>query len=153
VRVIFDLTRAPPAYPSPRATGARALPQGESGEFAAPLELAMQGPFRGADRASGVCSIGPPRGMARRKAQSVWFRVRCGHGWRLSARQSQRLFGIGPRFPVRVLLKQKRNAQVVSQLLAGTPIGPGGSSDTARVPCCDKARGRHTSSRLRNASR
>jgi len=39
--------------------------------------------------------------------------------------------------------------QVVSQLLAGTPSGPGGSSNAARVPCCDKAR-RH---RPRPASR
>ena len=37
--------------------------------------------------------------------------------------------------------------QVVSQLLAGTPSGPGGSSAAARVPCCGKARRRHTSSR------
>jgi hypothetical protein len=33
-----------------------------------------------------------------------------------------------------------------SQLLAGTPIGPGGSPDAARVPRCDEARGRRTSS-------
>ena len=36
----------------------------------------------------------------------------------------------------------------VSQLLAGTPSGPGGSSNAARVPRCDKARRRRTSSRL-----
>jgi len=41
----------------------------------------------------------------------------------------------------------------VSQLLAGTPSGPGGSSNAARVPRCDEARRRRTSSRLRNASR
>ena len=36
----------------------------------------------------------------------------------------------------------------VSQLLAGTPSGPGGSSNAARVPPCEKARRRRTSSRL-----
>ena len=36
----------------------------------------------------------------------------------------------------------------VSQLLAGTPSGPGGSSNAARVPSCEKARRRRTSSRL-----
>ena len=36
----------------------------------------------------------------------------------------------------------------VSQLLAGTPSGPGGSSNAARVPRCDEARRRRTSSRL-----
>ena len=40
----------------------------------------------------------------------------------------------------------------VSQLLAGTPSGPGGSSDAARVPRCDEARRRRTSSRLHDAS-
>jgi len=46
------------------------------------------------------------------------------------------------------------NIQVVSQLLAGTPGGPGGSSDAARVPDLRRqARGRRTSSRCRNASR
>ena len=43
--------------------------------------------------------------------------------------------------------------RAVSQLLAGTPSGPGGSSDAARVPRCDEARRRRTSSRLRDASR
>ncbi len=38
--------------------------------------------------------------------------------------------------------------RAISQLLAGTPSGPGGSSAAARVPCCDKARGRRTSSRF-----
>ena len=36
----------------------------------------------------------------------------------------------------------------VSQLLAGTPSGPGGSSNAARVPPCDEARRRRTPSRL-----
>ena len=36
----------------------------------------------------------------------------------------------------------------VSQLLAGTPSGPGGSSNAARVPRCDEARRRRTSSRF-----
>ena len=40
----------------------------------------------------------------------------------------------------------------VSQLLAGTPSGPGGSSNAARVPCCDEARRRRTPSRLTDAS-
>jgi len=35
-----------------------------------------------------------------------------------------------------------------SQLLAGTPSGPGRSSAAARVPRCDEARGRRTSSRF-----
>ena len=43
--------------------------------------------------------------------------------------------------------------RAISQLLAGTPSGPGGSSAAARVPRCDEARRRRTSSRLRNASR
>ena len=37
---------------------------------------------------------------------------------------------------------------LLSQLLAGTRSGPGGSSGAARVPRCDKARGRRTPSRL-----
>ena len=43
--------------------------------------------------------------------------------------------------------------QDISQLLAGTPNGPGGSSNAARVHSCVKARGRCTPSRHRNASR
>ncbi len=38
--------------------------------------------------------------------------------------------------------------RAVSQLLAGTPSGPGGSSAAARVPRCDEARRRRTSSRF-----
>ena len=43
--------------------------------------------------------------------------------------------------------------RAVSQLLAGTRIGPGGSPDAARVPDCDPARGRRAPSRFGNASR
>jgi hypothetical protein len=40
-----------------------------------------------------------------------------------------------------------RADRAFSQLLAGTPNGPGGSPGAARVPCCDKIRGRRTPSR------
>ena len=55
--------------------------------------------------------------------------------------------GIGPCFrPVR--RARKCADRSVSQLLAGTPSGPGGSSNAARVPRCDEARRRRTPSRL-----
>src|SRR3954464_7947359 len=53
----------------------------------------------------------------------------------------------GPAF-VRSVAQANCADRAVSQLLAGTPSGPGGSSDAARVPRCDEARRRRTPSRL-----
>ena len=63
-----------------------------------------------------------------------------------SRRANRGISGTGPRFPV--CRRSLDCAPVVSQLLAGTPSGPGGSPDAARVPCCNRARGRRTSSRF-----
>jgi len=86
----------------------------------------------------------------------------------LSACYLQRPYGVGPRFALSVEFRREgreRNKRAqggrrpvaqrtsLSQLLAGTPSGPGGSSDAARVSCCDKTRERRTSSRRHNASR
>jgi len=89
-------------------------------------------------------------GMARRKAQILWLRIRCRMRRAPSGAPIAAFPAPGPafRFGRREPKARQRNAQVVSQLLAGTPSGPGGSPDAARVPCCDKARRRHASSRL-----
>ena len=111
--------------------------------------------------------------MARRKAQNPYGSCLAARG-RLAARQqrsseaiahqktrdtalSKRMLFCG-RFRHRALLSSGPSRsecadRSVSQLLAGTPSGPGGSSNAARVPSCEKARRRRTPSRLRNASR
>ena len=87
------------------------------------------------------------RGMARRKAQNPYgscirqddagaFR-RANHG----VFRQRALLSSGPS---RIECADRS----VSQLLAGTPSGPGGSSNAARVPRCDEARRRRTPSRL-----
>jgi hypothetical protein len=73
------------------------------------------------------------RGMARRKAQSGSSRSFDGARGRLSARQSRRLLNIGPRFSP--ACRATRAGRAFSQLLAGTPSGPGESPDAARVRC------------------
>ena len=84
-------------------------------------------------------------GMARRKAQDPYGSCLAARG-RLAARQSRRFPATGPAF-VRSVAHPCAD-RAVSQLLAGTPSGPGGSSAAARVPCCDKTRRRRTSSRF-----
>jgi hypothetical protein len=64
--------------------------------------------------------------MARRKAQTYGV-VPCGTRAPRGV-QSRRFANTGPRFPYAGL------PQPISQLLAGTPNGPGGSPDAARVP-------------------
>jgi hypothetical protein len=83
--------------------------------------------------------------MPRRKAQNPYGSCLAARG-RLAARQSRTFPASDPALVRSVALERADRA--FSQLLAGTPIGPGGSSDAARVPCCDKARRRRTSSRL-----
>ena len=83
--------------------------------------------------------------MARRKAQNPYGSCLAARG-RLPARKSRR-------FRHRALLSSGPSRsecadRSVSQLLAGTPSGPGGSFDAARVPRCDEARRRRTPSRL-----
>ena len=83
--------------------------------------------------------------MARRKAQNPYGSCLAARG-RLPARQSRRLrhralLSSGPS-------RSECADRSVSQLLAGTPSGPGGSSNAARVPRCDEARRRRTPSRL-----
>jgi len=53
----------------------------------------------------------------------------------------RRLSAAGPAFSADLMPAS------VSQLLAGTPSGPGGSSDAVRVLRCDETRGRRTPSR------
>ena len=96
----------------------------------------MRIPCRDALSASGVI-----RGMARRKAQNPYGSCLAARG-RLAARQSRRFAAPGPAFVRSVALECADRS--VSQLLAGTPSGPGGSSNAARVPRCDEARRRRT---------
>ena len=113
--------------------------------------------------ASGLCESPPhARGewRAERRKPMVSVSV-AGHGGRLSARHARscseaiaqhkhlrRLFGVGPRFPIVCF------QTVVSQLLAGTRIGPGRSPGAARVhDLRDQTRGHRASSRLSYASR
>ena len=134
---------ASPLTPHRALSGARALPQGESGESAA-MSLACGHAVSLPRR---VC-VRAMRGGGAPKSANLWLRDPCGPQraplgapFAASVRHRAPLSGQG------LALKQERNTQVVSQLLAGTRIGPGGSSDTARVPCCGKARRRHTPSR------
>jgi hypothetical protein len=115
------------------------------------------------------------RGMARRKAQSPYGSCLAARG-RLAARQQalKHMRSSRPKagsaslnracsfaaisFRQRALLLSGPSRissadRAISQLLAGAPSGPGGSSAAARVPSCETARGRRTSPRLRNASR
>ena len=98
--------------------------------------------------------------MARRKAQNPYGSCLAARG-RLPARQhalKQRSDSASRRKPSRrfrhrALLSSGPSRiecadRSVSQLLAGTPSGPGGSSNAARVPRCDEARRRRTPSRL-----
>ena len=126
-------------------------------EFVAALEQGMRAPCRDAFRVRGVRKFtsilrdGPSallrmRGDgAPKSAKSLWL-VPCGtrapSGAPITA-----CCGIGPCFrPVRRAANCADRS--VSQLLAGTPSGPGGSSNAARVPRCDEARRRRTPSRL-----
>jgi hypothetical protein len=118
----------------------------------------------------GACAPSVRGGMARRKAQNPYGSCLAARR-RLPARQHAlkqrsdsasknarqgatqahallRAFsGTGPCFrPVRRAANCADRS--VSQLLAGTPSGPGGSSNAARVPRCDEARRRRTPSRL-----
>jgi hypothetical protein len=110
-------------------------------ESVAALEQGMRAPFRDAVRVRGVRGDGAP------KDANLW----CPRSLRITAGASRRAnrsvcSASGPALVRSVALERADRA--FSQLLAGTPIGPGGSSDAARVPCCEKARGRRTSSRL-----
>ena len=85
-------------------------------------------------------------GVARRKAQTYGIRI-LGEDTAGASRRAMRGAFLrdtpGPAFSVGLNLPT-----VVSQLLAGLHSEPGGSSDAARVPCCDKTRRRRTPSRL-----
>ena len=115
--------------------------------------------------ASGLCESSPhARGewRAERRRPMVSVSV-AGHGGRLSARHARscseaiaqhkhlrRSHSAGPRF----LSEQRKHAPYISQLLAGTRIGPGRSPGAARVnDLRDQTRGRRASSRLSFASR
>ena len=85
--------------------------------------------------------------MARRKAQNPYGSCLAARG-RLAARQalsserSALICGVpatGPAF-VRSVARECADRSV-SQLLAGTPSGPGGSSNAARVPRCERPAG------------
>jgi hypothetical protein len=84
------------------------------------------------------------RGMARRKAQIHLARIPCGDARRLSARHRGVCSIAGPRFRRKCPASPSGpkcdgkafgiDLTVVSQLLAGTPSGPGRSPGAARVP-------------------
>ncbi len=116
------------AYPSPTVREhSRALPQRESGRTLPVLLQDMRAPFRDAISVRSLrgwraekrkpngsaLPFGSTAGASRRANRSVWF-------------------GAGPRFPV--FQRSLERAAVVSQLLAGSPSGPGRSSGAARVP-------------------
>ena len=113
----------------------------------------------------------PLKGAARRKAQSDLVRAlrhagasrratltlalpRFAHLERYCASHFERVL-ISRRLFVahRAPLSVAGYGRSVSQLLAGTHSGPGGSPGAARVPDRDPARGRRAPSRFRNASR
>jgi len=127
-------TRASRLTPHHAPNGACALPQGESG-------CLLDGHGRHAHTF-------PRRGMrpghegdgAPKDANLVARALRHAGA---SRRAVHGVYGSGPRLTIPAT---RRVAS--SQLLAGTPSGPGGSSGAARVPCCDKNRGRRTPSRL-----
>jgi hypothetical protein len=118
---------------------------------------------------------GPPQdeGMARRKAQTCGVRDPCGarraplgapHALILVRYRASRYLSACSDAPARMSfaafsfrhrasLSVTSYGRAISQLLAGTPNGPGRSSDAARVSCCDKTRGRRTPSRDQDASR
>ena len=89
------------AYPSPRRKR-RVLPhKGGAGSLLRALRPDMRSPCRDAERVRSLSNSPLNEGMARRKAQTYSSAILADHGGRLPARQSQRLFGTGPRFPVR----------------------------------------------------
>jgi hypothetical protein len=91
--------------------------------------------------------------MARRKAQTYGSAILADHGGRLSARQSRRLLRYTPGPALVRSVTLERVDRSFSQLLAGTPSGPGGSPGAARVLMLRaRARRRRTPSRLTNAS-
>jgi hypothetical protein len=87
--------------------------------------------------------------MARRKAQNPYGSCLAARG-RLAARQSRRL---RQRAPLSLEGRKRSPPRYISQLLAGTPSGPGGSPDAARVPCCARPAGAAPRPAYRNASR
>jgi hypothetical protein len=98
--------------------------------------------------ASGVGSVVQsglrPKGSGAPKSANLMVSTSvAGGGGRLSARHLRRLF-VAHRAPLSVA----GYGRSVSQLLAGTRIGPGGSPDAARVPDCGPARGRRAPSRF-----
>jgi hypothetical protein len=129
----------------------------------------MPGTSPGMTRESGAAqdfspafTASPRGGMARRKAQSGSSCSLAGARGRLStrhirSRMSERHLrrshsGTGPRFSP--ACRAKSAGRAFSQLLAGTPSGPGRSSDAARVNMLRaRTRGRRTSSRFEIASR
>ena len=103
------------------------------------------------NKACGLLAATLPRpgyegGWRAEKRKILMARALNGIRGRLPARQSAAFPATGPAFVRSVALECADRS--VSQLLAGTPSGPGGSSDAARVPRCDEARRRRTPSRL-----
>ncbi len=76
-----------------------------------------------------------PRGDGAPKSAILWLSLR--HAGASRRASHGRLPASGPALVRSVALD--RADRSFSQLLAGTPSGPGGSSDAARVPRCDEA--------------
>ncbi len=136
----------PPAEAGSRRPVLRAtvLLRRYDGALVAAFGQGMRAPCRDAGRVRSVRGDGAPK-----SAKSLWL-VPCGtrapRGAPITA-----TCGTGPAF-VRSVAHRIGPTDAVSQLLAGPPSGPGGSSNAARVPRCDEARRHRTSSRLHDAS-
>jgi len=86
--------------------------------------------------ASGSCqttgSLGAPRGVARRKAQTYGVRVLARRGGRLPARHMRSKKRAHAH--LRTSYRRQAALSVAGRLSTGTPIGPERSPDAARVP-------------------
>ncbi len=94
-------------------------------------------------------TYGPPRGDgAPRSAKSLWL-VPCG----TRAPRGAPIATFRQRAPLSLEGRKRLPPRYISQLLAGTPSGPGGSPDAARVPCCARPAGAAPRPAYRDASR
>jgi len=137
-----DVLSAPGPQASARAIGS---PTGHDPRHASSLRRVARAKVCQSLPSGSARGSTPRKGDGAPKSANLWFRASLRkHGGRLSARQSQRLYGpcFSPPASPRIACRG------VSQFLAGTPSGPGGSSGTARelvLRTC--ARRRRTSSR------
>jgi hypothetical protein len=130
------------------AMRARALPQGESGESVVALKPDMRLRCRDASQHPGFDFLAPHvRGWRAEKRKpmvsAILLRPRRAPSGAPQAASCQH----------RAPLSVAGYGRSVSQLLAGTPNGPGGSPGAARVPCCARPAGAAPRPATTNASR